>query len=75
MTLNEHLSACMAQSGLRAGGGGPSFDALHDAIAADRAMEAEARLMLAGASKVADRDHIARWTAAALRTALDGAHV
>lgn len=69
--LDEHIMACLSQTGLVIGhSGGHAFTALREAIAADPDMQSAARRMIDNGKAVEQRDHIARWRSALLRRAL-----
>jgi hypothetical protein len=71
MMLDEHLSACMAETDLRIGRGGKAVTALRQAVADNPETRAAAHRLIAAGALVERRDHITRWRNVLLRQALE----
>jgi hypothetical protein len=79
MTLREHLDAVAKATGLRVGATAsslanvPELKAFREDIATDPDLRKRAETMLLSIDeRVVMRDHISRWTKAALESALEG---
>jgi hypothetical protein len=71
MTLDQHMTQCMDQAGLRLGHTPSGFHALRQALGTDPEMRAAAQAMIETDPGVLQRDHIAQWRSDLLRRALE----